>query len=133
MPLQILLNEPHIIIGYDHRHEWLFADWRGRQDLTTVQAGCRDMLRLLQAQRCHKILNDNLHVDNSWSEASQWVGAEFLADLAQAGARYLAWVYSPHTQSRQATDLSLTHAVDGPLVATFENLAAARRWLQQQP
>ena len=133
MPLRILLNEPHIILAYDQVNEWLFADWRGRQDLASVQAGCRDMLRLLQAQGCHKLLNDNLHVDNSWSEASPWVGADFLPDLAQAGLRYLAWVYSPHAQSRQATDLSLTHAVEGPVVATFDNLPAARRWLQQQP
>jgi len=133
MSLQILLNEPHIILGYDRLNEWIFADWRGRQDMASVQAGGHDMLRLLMEYRCHKVLNDNLHVDNLWSEAAEWVGTGFLPAAARAGMKYMAWVYSPHAHSRLSTDLSLAHAVDGPVVATFEDLVSARSWLQQQP
>lgn len=76
--LQILLHELHIVLAYDRVNEWLFADWRGEQNLASVQADCRDMLRFLVGHRCHKLLNDNLHIDNLWSEAAEWVGAEFL-------------------------------------------------------
>ncbi|MDO7874915.1 hypothetical protein Q5H93_09245 [Hymenobacter sp. ASUV-10] len=133
MSLQILLNEPHIILAYDRVNEWIFADWRGRQDMASVQAGCRDMLRLMVEHRCHKLLNDNHHVDNLWSEAAEWVGTEFLPALARAGLKHLAWVYSPSAHSRLATDLSLEHAINGPVIATFEDLPSARTWLQQQP
>jgi hypothetical protein len=131
MSLQILLNEPHIILAYDQVNEWIFADWRGRQDVVSVQAGCREMLRFLKEHRCRKILNDNLHVDNSWSEAAEWVWAGFLPELGRAGLTHLAWVYSPHQHSRLSTDLSPQYAGSGPVVGTFDDLATARAWLQQ--
>jgi len=89
------------------------------------------MLRLLQGQRCRKILNDNLHVDNSWSVAAEWVGTAFLPELGRAGLTHLAWVYSPHEHSRLSTDLSLQHAAGGPVIGTFDDLATARAWLQR--
>ena len=70
MALQILLEDPHITIAYDHPNEWLYADWHGEQDLASVQHGALEVLRLMQQQRCHKVLNDNTRVTNMWSEAA---------------------------------------------------------------
>ena len=47
MVLQILLDEAHIVIYYDHLNDWLFVDWHGPRDLTSIQHGALEMLRLL--------------------------------------------------------------------------------------
>lgn len=62
MALQTLLETSHLTIAYDHLDDWLLADWHGEQNLETVQHGALEMLRLLAAQRTHKVLNDNRRV-----------------------------------------------------------------------
>lgn len=131
MALQTLLDEPHITIGYDHLNEWLLADWHGDQDLTTVQHGALEMLRLLAEHRCHKVLNDNTRVTSMWSEASEWGGREWFPAMTAAGLQYFAWIYSPNLYSRLSTDLTLQYTGAGPIVATFDNIETARAWLVQ--
>jgi len=131
MALQILLDEPHIIIAYDHLNEWLYADWRGDQNLTTVQHGALEMLRLMQQQRCQKVLNDNTNVTSMWSEAAEWGGKELFPAMTAAGLHYFAWVYSPNLYSRLSTDLTLQFTAGNPVVATFDELETAKAWLAQ--
>ncbi len=131
MPLQTLLEEPHITISYDHLNEWLYADWHGDQDLASVQHGALEMLRLMQVQRCHKVLNDNTRVTSMWSEAAEWGGKEWFPAMTAAGLRYFAWVYSANLYSRLSTDLTLQFTVGNPVVATFDDLEIAKSWLKQ--
>jgi hypothetical protein len=131
MSLQTLLEEPHIAISYDHQNDWLLADWRGNQNLTTVQHGGSEMLRLVTMQQCHKVLNDNTNVTNMWSEASEWAGTEWFPAMMAAGLQYFAWVYSPNTYSRLSTDLTLQFTGTTPVVATFDDIATAQAWLRQ--
>jgi len=131
MPLQILLQEPHLTIAYDHLNEWLYADWQGDQNLHSVQQGGRELLRLLSQQRCHKILNDNRHVAGMWSEAAEWAGKDLLPDMMAAGLRYFAWVYSPDVYSRLSTDLTLQFTHGNIVIATFDDIDTARAWLAQ--
>ncbi|HEX8330007.1 MAG TPA: hypothetical protein VF629_20895 [Hymenobacter sp.] len=131
MSLQTLLEEPHITIAYDHLNEWLYADWHGDQDLTSVQHGAMEMLRLMQVQRCHKVLNNNTRVTSMWSEAAEWGGKEWFPAMTAGGLRYFAWVYSPNVYSRLSTDLTLQFAGDSPVVATFDDIDTAKSWLQQ--
>jgi len=131
MALQILLDEPHIIIAYDHLNEWLYADWRGDQNLTTVQHGALEMLRLMQQQRCQKVLNDNTNVTSMWSEAAEWGGKEWFPAMTAAGLHYFAWVYSTNLYSRLSTDLTLQFTAGNSVVATFDELETAKAWLAQ--
>jgi len=131
MSLQVLLNEPHITISYDHGNEWIYADWHGDQNLASVQHGALEMLRLLQQQQCHKVLNDNTRVTSMWSEAAEWGGKEWFPAMTAAGLQYFAWVYSANLYSRLSTDLTLQFTAGNPVVATFDDLATAQAWLQQ--
>jgi hypothetical protein len=131
MALQTLLEEPHIIISYDHLNDWLVADWHGDQNLATVQGGAMEMLRLMTQQRCHKVLNDNTQVTSMWSEAAEWGGKEWFPAMAAAGLQYFAWVYSPNTYSRLSTDLTLQFTAGNPVVATFDDVTTAMAWLKQ--
>ncbi len=129
MALQTLLEEPHIAIAYDDQNGWLVADWRGAQDLASVQRGGREMLRLLAQRHCHKVLNDNTRVTSMWSDAAEWGGREWFPAMTAAGLRYFAWVYSPNVYSRLSTDLMLQFAAGNPVVATFDDVATAQAWL----
>ena len=129
MALQPLFAEPFLTLTYDQQHDWLCADWRGNQGLASVQRGCAQLLHHLQAQRCHKVLNDNTHVTSMWSEAAEWGGREWFPAMFAAGLRYFAWVYSPNVYSRLSTDLTLQYTGAGPVVATFNDLGEARAWL----
>ena len=131
MALQTLLDEPHLVIAYDDEHEWLYAAWRGKQDLTSVQHGALEMLRLMQLQRCHKVLNDNTRVTSMWSEAAEWGGTEWFPAMTASGLKYFAWVYSPNLYSRLSIDLTLQFTAGNPVVATFDDVAAASAWLRQ--
>lgn len=131
MSLQLLLEEPHIAISYDHLNEWLYADWRGTQTLHTVQQGGQSLLQLLRQQRCHKVLNDNRQVDGMWSEAAEWAGKDLFPALIAAGLSYFAWVYSPSVYSRLSVDLTLQFIQGSAVVATFDDVETARAWLAQ--
>ena len=131
MSLQTLLEAPHITISYDHLNEWLLADWHGNQDLASVQQGGQEMLRLLQQQRSHKVLNDNTLVTSMWSEAAEWAGKDWFPAMTAAGLQYFAWVYSPNLYSRLSTDLTLQFTVGNPVVATFDDMETAKAWLKQ--
>ena len=131
MSLQLLLHEPHVAISYDHQHEWLYADWLGDQNLSSMQRGSHDMLRLLAQQRCHKALNDHRNVTSMWSEAAEWAGREWFPAMAEAGLRYFAWVYSPNVYSRLSTDLTLQLTQGNAVIATFDDVDTARAWLAQ--
>lgn len=131
MALQTLLEDSHIIISYDHLGDWLVADWRGDQNLASVQHGGAEILRLFKHQQCHKVLNDNTGVTNMWSEAAEWAGKEWFPAMTAAGLQYFAWVYSPNTYSRLSTDLTLQFTGLAPVVATFDDVATAAAWLRQ--
>jgi hypothetical protein len=131
MSLQTLLDNPHITISYDHLEEWLLADWHGDQDLTSVQHGGYEMLRLMQLQRCHKVLNDNTHVTSMWSEAAEWAGKVWFPAMAEAGLQHFAWVYSTNVYSRLSTDLTLQFTGSTPVVSTFDDIETAKAWLRQ--
>lgn len=131
MSLQLLLNEPHVAISYDHLNEWLYVDWQGDQNLTSVQQGGHDMLRLLTQQRCQKVLNDNRGVTSMWSEAAEWAGKDWFPTMVEAGLCYFAWVYSPNVYSRLSTDLTLQFTQGNVVIATFDDIETARAWLAQ--
>ena len=131
MALQTLLEESNITIAYDHLNDWLFADWHGDQDLASVKYGAMEMMRLMQLQRCHKILNDNTLVTSMWSEAAEWGGKEWFPAMTAAGLQYFAWVYSPNLYSRLSTDLTLQFTTGSPVVATFDDIETAKAWLKQ--
>ena len=131
MSLQLLLNEPHIAISYDHLNEWLYVDWQGDQSLASVQQGGHDILRLLVQQGCQKVLNDNRHVTSMWSDAAEWAGIDWFPTIMEAGLRYFAWVYSPNIYSRLSTDLTLQFTHGNAIIATFDDMDTARAWLAQ--
>jgi hypothetical protein len=131
MPLQFFVNTPGLSIGYDHVNDWLYTDWRGAHDQDSSQAACLLMLDALRAHPCRKILNDNSSVTRQTMQLSLW-GAWWLEEMMNAGLEYVAWVFPRDFEARVATEQTVGR-IQRPVVATFDDVASAYVWLQQQP
>jgi hypothetical protein len=127
-----LLNESYLTVALDPEHQWLYANWRGDQNMNTVRTGCLHLIDLVRRHGATKLLNDNREVTTSWSEAADWVGTYCIPELAEAGLKHLAWVYSPSSFSHLSTDLSISFAKGVVHTATFDSCEKAEAWLAAQ-
>ncbi|MDF7812785.1 hypothetical protein [Hymenobacter sp. YC55] len=88
------------------------------------------MLEALRAWPCHKILNDNSNITRTTVELSLW-GAWWLEEMLRAGLQHIAWVFPRDFVARQASETVLS-SIERPVIGTFDDVASAYIWLQQQ-
>jgi hypothetical protein len=131
MQLHVIVDSPELFIGHDAQNQWLYVDGRGEHSQVSSQAAYLLMLETLQARPCTKILNDNSSSTCTAMPLSLW-GAWWLGELRAAGLQYVAWVLPRNLLARQAVETTV-HAIDAPRVGTFDDMASAYVWLQQQP
>ncbi|MCC2545937.1 hypothetical protein LJY25_05735 [Hymenobacter sp. BT175] len=130
MQLHPLVDEGGIFIGYDPDNRWLYVDWKGEHNQDSSQAACLQMLESLRSWPCHKILNDNSSITRTTVHLSEW-GQWWIGEMLRAGLQYIAWVYPRDFTARQDTERVLQY-VQRPVIATFDDVASAYVWLQQQ-
>lgn len=120
-----------IRIHYQPNHHYLQVEWLGYQNYDSVVKGCSILLKLMQNNNCHRVLNDNSLVKGNWSEASDWGASVWFPAMAEAGLEKFAWIYSPSTFSRIAANKSLPPHYEAVQVAFFDNREEALNWLLQ--
>jgi hypothetical protein len=130
MELDTIIDQAGIYIGYDAANNWLYVDWKGEYDSASTQASCMLMLESLRARPCAKILNDNSNITRTTITITPWAIA-WLHEMLQAGLKYIAWIMPRNFEARQQTEL-LVQRIEQPVVATFDDVASAYVWLQQQ-
>ena len=130
MQLQVIIDSPELFIGHDVLNQWLYVDWRGEYNQDLSRATCRRMLETIQVWPCTKILNDNSSITSTTVQFTQW-GVQWLEDMLAAGLYFIAWVLPRDLVARQTTE-DIVHAIDRPRVGTFDDVASAYVWLQQQ-
>lgn len=118
-----------ITILYQQTEKCLYVNWTGFQDIPSVKAGCMKMLQMLQKNGCDKILNDNTHVQGTWSEAAEWVGQEWFPMMEKAGLHYFAWILAPSTFSQMAAKKTIDVKEGNVITQFFTTFAAAKEWL----
>ncbi|WP_426061282.1 hypothetical protein [Hymenobacter sp. B1770] len=130
MQLDAILDLPELFIGYDTENGWLYVDWKGEHNQLSSQAACELMLDCLRAMPCPKILNDNSNITHINMQLTQW-GVRWVEQMRLAGLQYIAWVLPQNLLARQSVE-STVHAIEAPRVGTFDDVASAYVWLQQQ-
>ncbi|OGX86206.1 hypothetical protein BEN47_01215 [Hymenobacter lapidarius] len=105
-------------------------DWRGEHNQDTTHAACLLMLQALQGRPCAKILNDNSNITHTTMTLTEW-GLRWLEEMRNAGLEYIAWVLPSSLLARQAVE-NTVHYLEAPQVGTFDDVASAYVWLQQQ-
>jgi hypothetical protein len=128
--LQTVVDSPVLFIGRDELNRWLYVDLRGPYDGPLAQAACEHMLVCLRQWPCQKILTDGTNVLAVHMQRTHW-GHRWLEEMQAAGLRYFAWVLPLSLQARHATE-ERVYAISSPLVGTFDDIASACLWLQQQ-
>jgi PAS domain S-box-containing protein len=118
-----------ILIRYQKAYKCLDVDWRGFQDLKTIQAGCKKIVEMLEKHHCTKALNDNTYVLGTWSEAVEWVAQKAFPMFEQAGLTHLAWINSGPTFSRMAAKKTIDVMEGQVHTEFFANVSDARAWL----
>ncbi|MDQ2769468.1 MAG: hypothetical protein M3Y54_03090 [Bacteroidota bacterium] len=131
MELHPLVDSPSVFIAHDTVNQCLYADWRGDYNQELSRSTCR-MLLAVQRQRPYpRLLNDYSSMTRTTVELTLW-GQQWLADMQAAGLRCIAWVLPTDPLARQVTE-HIVQAIDQPRVVTFQDVASAYSWLQQQP
>ncbi|MGI4832567.1 MAG: helix-turn-helix domain-containing protein [Janthinobacterium lividum] len=131
MPLRPLVDTPGLSISYDADNQWQYVEWKGKHDPVSSWAACALMLDTLRAFPCARILNDNSGITRTTMQLSAR-SLDWLAQMHAAGLQVLAWVLPPQLASQRTTE-GFVLKVDAPAVYTFDDLASAYAWLQQQP
>ncbi|MGY0038414.1 ATP-binding protein [Pedobacter sp. NJ-S-72] len=118
-----------INLQFNNEENRLDVNWTGYQNFISVQDGCLIMLDLVKKSQVVKILNDNSNVMGNWSEASDWVSTECIPALAEAGVKYIAWIYSPSIFSQLAADKSADLILSDVTIQFFNDKTSAALWL----
>ncbi|MBD2767203.1 hypothetical protein IC235_04775 [Hymenobacter sp. BT664] len=58
-------------------------------------------------------------------------GAWWLHEMREAGLQYIAWVLPSNLVARQTAE-TIAQTIENPYVGTFDDVASAYVWLQQQ-
>ncbi|WP_324673360.1 hypothetical protein [Hymenobacter sp. GOD-10R] len=130
MELTSIIDQSNLYIGFDAANQWLYVDWKGEYTKEDSRATCLLMLETIRAHPCPKILNDNSNVTRTNVELTEWT-LWWLEEMRQAGLQFIAWVYTRVFDARQETEATVVR-IERPRVATFDDLASAYVWLQQQ-
>lgn len=130
MHAQVLYKSSYITIQYDVVDDYLSAIWTGEQTGDSIREGCELILKHLDRQHCHKLLNDNTQVKGMWAEAAGWMANDWLPRLKEAGCQYFAHVYSPDLYSRLSADKAFGTWVKDLILTTFQEKGPAQSWLK---
>ncbi|GGG47987.1 hypothetical protein [Hymenobacter glacieicola] len=126
----IIVDSPGITISYDYLNQWLYVNWWGEHNQESTRAACSLILQALSEWPTAKILNDNSNITRAAMQLTAW-GIAWLRDMYAAGLRYLAWVYAPNFQGREASE-EMRRYIEKPLVVTFDDIDSAYAWLRLQ-
>ena len=130
MELHPIVDSSVLFIGHDAQNQWLYVDWMGEHDPESSRASCLLMLDSLRAYPCRKILNDNTNIIRTTMQLSAW-SIWWLDEMKAAGLEVIAWVLPREMFSRQHVENAM-RSIEHPHVGTFDDLASAYVWLQQQ-
>lgn len=119
-----------IELEYNHLHHWLYANWKGNHNLASVRRGCEFILDLMAAKNCGKLLNDNRFALGSWDDATEWIVMDWVPRMEAQGLHATAWILSPSTMNRISSQKVLDQVQLRSQLQIFNNLYAARNWLQ---
>ncbi|TCC88076.1 PAS domain S-box protein [Pedobacter frigiditerrae] len=127
-----LYQDESIVISYDAANARVDVDWRGFQDLASVQNGGARIIAFLKRHQCTKACNDNTNVLGTWSEAVDWAGKEFFPMLEEAGLKHLAWIYPDSVFNKLSAKKTVDIAQGGIVTQFFTDLGLARNWLDSK-
>ena len=118
-------------LNYNGAEGYLYANWYGFHSLYSVKAGGFKILDVIKKHKCSMLLNDNTYLMGSWESAAEWITSDFIPMAIQAGLKYVAWIYSPSTFSKMATDHTIRGSEGNITLRAFDSKTAGIQWLKE--
>jgi len=127
-----LVDLPGLRVSCDEANGWLYNQWLGEHDETSVRQHAACICACLTARPCTKMLSDHTGLLGTWQGTSPWMGCQYFDRLARQGILYFAWVYNAGYHDRVAMEQTLYYTTQ-PVVAIFDDVATAYYWLRSCP
>jgi hypothetical protein len=112
--------------------ELLMVRWHGHLTGDAVIRGVARATTWRNQLNYSLILNDKSDTGGDWSDALPWLQYEWLPLAVKAGVRAMAYVFSPDTENRFASQDFVTAMRPHMAIELFEDLDAALAWLLSQ-
>jgi hypothetical protein len=137
----MLLNSLHFPSGgrctlsYDKPNGWLRTIWTGNINNEQAMQGATNYLEQVGPLHCLYFLNDNVGLQGSWFNSTQWLKSTWLPQAQRLGLRYVAHVVQRDTHTDILTLNPGPKTIDAIELQLFYDVAAAEEWLRscQQP
>lgn len=109
--------------------ELLVVRWHGQLTGDAIVRGVEHGAAWRDQLHYSLILNDKSDTGGDWSDALPWLQYEWLPVALEAGVRAMAYVFSPDTENRFASQDFVTALRPHMAIELFEDLNTALAWL----
>jgi hypothetical protein len=118
-------------IEFDNQNKWVYNNWKGYQSYENVMAGANACIEIIQQYKCPCLLNDNRQVVGPWDHATDWIANDWTPRALKAGMKYFAHVVDKQTLAAMSAEEM--HRKVGTVfeMKVFDNMEAAKAWLNQ--
>ncbi|MBC6991052.1 hypothetical protein [Hymenobacter sp. BT491] len=117
----------YLSVERNREHNWVHAQWSGRQTLETIMAGGMTYVEMLQQEPCPKLLNDHRELVGRFTEANDWIAQVWTPLIIGAGLRYFAQVLAPGIYGQLSMQELHQRIGDQFEIKLFEDLDLAKR------
>ena len=124
----LLLQTTTIRAKYNLIGEYISMQWVGRQHNGTIMEGYEQLLGVLQATHCRRLLDDHRLVEGYWAEAADWFALNWSPRAQQAGLLAHGVVYANDFFGRHSNEMALERLRDERCTG-FETEEEARAFL----
>ncbi|WP_136688440.1 hypothetical protein [Halorhabdus amylolytica] len=133
MPGEILRDETAYTIEYDDEIDAVVHTWNMFSSGEKFREGANELLNIFEERDVSKLIVDTREVKAHDDEDKQWLQAEWIPNMIEAGMEYSVNVH----RSSVIAEMDIQETVDPIEDAPFENLitddmAEAREWLASQ-
>jgi hypothetical protein len=124
------MDEPWVLIRWDHDHECVFADWRGFATSSEFQSGLTKALEVVKEKQAVNLVSDTQKLESISDEDQRWIRYTLAPLAAASGLRRVAVVLAPSGLSKMAIQTMFKgRRRTGLQSRTFDGLADALRWV----
>jgi hypothetical protein len=115
---------------FEPDHQWIYNKWSGSLSVDNVVKGATGVLKILEANKCSHILNDNRHVIGSWNQANEWIEQEWMPKALTMGLARFAHVLPNSIFVKASAEEMLVRVGDKFEMKLFEDINEAQNWLK---
>jgi len=128
---ETLFTSRNLDIEFNATDNFIYANWKGFQNVQNVKAGCEQILLELKKKNAKKVFNDNSKVTGPFQGATEWAVKDWFPRMFNAGLKYFAWVVSSNVFSQLSVESTVSKMETGETIKTFDSFSKAEKWLKE--